>query len=123
MLAIINLFGSSRTTVEGVAEAVRYEIEEIEIDPRSAFMKFMAPNLPTTEIREVPHLTFRVKQFDDEGNPAGYTTVVSSASSRSVLPESFIVDGDEVQVSGTVDDGLLQANELTNLRTETTVTL
>lgn len=125
MLAIINILGGGRTTIKGVAEAVKYEIEQIEYDPRGWFMRVMAPNLRQNaiEIKEEPRLTFRVKQFDDDGNPSGYTTVVSSASSRNELPESFIVEGDEVQVSGTVDDGLMEGNELTNLRTGMTVKL
>lgn len=125
MLAITKLFGSGRTTIKGVAEAVSYKIEEKEYDPRNLFLRLMAPNLrqAALEIKEEPRLMFRVKQFDDDGNPSGYTTVVAAASSRKELPESFIVDGDEVKVSGTIDDGLIEADKLTNLRTGMVVEL
>lgn len=123
MVAIINLFGSGRTTIEGVAEAVEYRIEEKEVDTGSRFVRFMAPNLKNmrTEIRKEPLLTFRVKQFDESGTPSGYTPVMASASSRKELHDSFIAEGDEVRVSGTIDDGLMEADELTNLRTGMTV--
>lgn len=125
MLALINLFGSGPPTIEGVAEGVDYEVEKIEVDTGGAFTRFMSPNLKgqRMETREEPRLSFRVKQFDEEGNPSDYTMVLASASSKDELPKSFIVEGDEVRVSGAIDSGLMHADELTNLRTSMTVNL
>lgn len=125
MLALINLFGSGPPTIEGVAEEVEYEIEEVEVDTGGPFTRFMSPNLKglRMETHEEPRLSFRVKQFDEEGNPSDYTAVRASASSKNELPKSFIVDGDEVRVSGAIDNELMHADELTNLRTGMTVNL
>jgi hypothetical protein len=85
----------------------------------------MSPNLKEQRMvtHKEPRLSFRVKQFDEEGNPSGYTMVLASASSKKELPKSFIVEGDEVRVSGPIDSGLMQADELRNLRTGMTVNL
>lgn len=109
------------TTVEGIARNVEWQTVPTEerVTRNPIITALLTSN---QETQHEPHLQFRVEEVDETGSPTGYTSVVATASSPDELPD-FVADGDEVEVTGTVDDGLLDAHELTNLTTGTTVTL